>query len=299
VVDSALLQIFLNHCSVERGLSKNTLAAYKRDLTKFQKFLLEMGSSLELTTSLQIIDFISHLRRSGLGESSIARHVVAIRTFYAFVAKDQKKENVALEVLPPKIPKRLPKALSIDAVSRMIDSCNESMSGLRDRALLETLYATGARVSEITALNTGDIGRNEGSTLTVRVRGKGGKERLVPLGSYAQHALDQYLTRARPALAKSSGESAIFLSEKRGSRLTRQSAWQIVLRSAERAGLLEEVSPHALRHSFATHLLDGGADIRVVQELLGHSSVTTTQIYTLVTIDKLRESYINAHPRAK
>jgi integrase/recombinase XerD len=161
------------------------------------------------------------------------------------------------------------------------------------------LYATGARVSEVIALNIGDIGRSEGATLTVRVRGKGGKERLVPLGSYAQNALDQYLTRVRPAFAKTSDQGAVFLNEKQGSRLSRQSAWQIVMKAATKAGLEEEVSPHALRHSFATHLLDGGADIRVVQELLGHSSVTTTQIYTLVTIDKLRESYINAHPRAK
>jgi integrase/recombinase XerD len=170
---------------------------------------------------------------------------------------------------------------------------------VRDRALIETLYATGARVSEVIALNIGDIGRSEGATLTVRVRGKGGKERLVPLGSYAQNALDQYLTRVRPAFAKTSDQGAVFLNEKQGSRLSRQSAWQIVMKAATKAGLEEEVSPHALRHSFATHLLDGGADIRVVQELLGHSSVTTTQIYTLVTIDKLRESYINAHPRAK
>lgn len=299
MVDSALLEIFLNHCSVERGLSKNTLAAYRRDLEKFREFLQSNGATLESATKDHIIEFVSTLRRSGLGESSIARHVVAIRTLYTFLAKDQKIDNVALEVLPPKIPKRLPKALSVDAVTRIIDSCGDSLSGVRDRALIETLYATGARVSEVTALNIGDIGRSEGATLTVRVRGKGGKERLVPLGSYAQNALDQYLTRVRPAFAKTSDQGAVFLNEKQGSRLSRQSAWQIVMKAATKAGLAEEVSPHALRHSFATHLLDGGADIRVVQELLGHSSVTTTQIYTLVTIDKLRESYINAHPRAK
>lgn len=299
MVDSALLEIFLNHCSVERGLSKNTLAAYRRDLEKFLEFLKSNGTTLESASKDHIIEFVSTLRRSGLGESSIARHVVAIRTLYAFLAKDQKIDNVALEVLPPKIPKRLPKALSVDAVTRIINSCGDSLSGVRDRALIETLYATGARVSEVTALNIGDIGRSEGATLTVRVRGKGGKERLVPLGSYAQNALDQYLTRVRPAFAKTSDQVAVFLNEKQGSRLSRQSAWQIVMKAATKAGLTEEVSPHALRHSFATHLLDGGADIRVVQELLGHSSVTTTQIYTLVTIDKLRESYINAHPRAK
>lgn len=299
MVNSPLLQIFLNHCSVERGLSKNTLAAYSRDLEKYERFLERTGKSLTTAETSNIYDFILALRTDGLHDSSIARHVVAIRTLYAFLDKDQKIVNIAKDVLPPRIPKRLPKALAVDAVTSMIESCSEDQGGIRDRALIETLYATGARVSEAINLNVSDIGRSDGSTMTVRVRGKGGKERLVPLGSYAQTALDQYLTRVRPSFVKSTHEDALFLNEQRGSRLSRQSAWSVVMNAAKRAGLKDEISPHALRHSFATHLLDGGADIRVVQELLGHSSVTTTQIYTLVTIDKLRESYVNAHPRAR
>lgn len=206
---------------------------------------------------------------------------------------------MAKEITPPRIPKRLPKALSISDIESLIASNSDDLSGVRDRALIETLYATGARVSEIVQLDTGDISKSDNETVTVKVRGKGGKERLVPLGKFAQHALDQYLTRSRPSLAKNSHQAALFLNEKRGTRLSRQSAWQIVMSAAKRAGIEREISPHALRHSFATHLLDGGADIRVVQELLGHSSVTTTQIYTLVTIDKLRESYASAHPRSR
>lgn len=299
MANSALIEIFLNHCAVERGLSKNTIAAYRRDLNKFHEFLF--GKSQDVTTaqSADITEFLQGLRISGLGESSIARHAVAIRSLFAFLAKDQGIINVAKEINPPRIPKRLPKALSITEVESLIATCSDDVSGLRDRALLETLYATGGRVSEIVQLNVGDIARSEGETTTVRVRGKGGKERLVPLGRFAQQALDQYLTRARPTFIKNHREEALFLSEKQGNRLSRQSAWSIVSQAATRAGLEKVISPHALRHSFATHLIDGGADIRVVQELLGHASVTTTQIYTLVTIDKLRESYASAHPRSR
>ena len=299
MANSALIEIFLNHCAVERGLSKNTIAAYRRDLNKFYDFLIGKNQDVTTAQSADITEFLQGLRISGLGESSIARHAVAIRSLFAFLAKDQGIINIAKEVNPPRIPKRLPKALSISEVESLIASCSDDLSGLRDRALLETLYATGGRVSEIVQLNVGDIARSEGETTTVRVRGKGGKERLVPLGRFAQQALDQYLTRARPAFIKNHREEALFLSEKQGNRLSRQSAWNIVSQAATRAGLEKVISPHALRHSFATHLIDGGADIRVVQELLGHASVTTTQIYTLVTIDKLRESYASAHPRSR
>ena len=299
MANSALIEIFLNHCAVERGLSKNTIAAYRRDLNKFHEFLFGKNQDVTTAQSADITEFLQGLRISGLGESSIARHAVAIRSLFAFLAKDQGITNIAKEVNPPRIPKRLPKALSITEVESLIGSCSEDLSGLRDRALLETLYATGGRVSEIVQLNVGDISRSEGQTTTVRVRGKGGKERLVPLGRFAQQALDQYLTRARPTFIKNHREEALFLSEKQGNRLSRQSAWSIVSQAATRAGLEKVISPHALRHSFATHLIDGGADIRVVQELLGHASVTTTQIYTLVTIDKLRESYASAHPRSR
>ena len=299
MTNQTLVEIFLNHCAVERGLSKNTVAAYRRDLDKFAIFLSEAKLAIAEATSANIIDFAGFLRKSGLSESSIARHVVAIRSLYAFLSKDQGIDNVAIDVNPPKIPKRLPKALTISDIESMIASNGEDIAGVRNKALIETLYATGARVSEIVQLNVGDISRSEGNTVTVKVRGKGGKERLVPMGKFAQHALDQYLTRSRPTMLKNAREEALFLNEKRGTRLTRQSAWQIVMKAAERAGIERDISPHALRHSFATHLLDGGADIRVVQELLGHSSVTTTQIYTLVTIDKLRESYASAHPRSR
>jgi integrase/recombinase XerD len=299
VTNQALVEIFLNHCAVERGLSKNTIAAYRRDLDKFLLFLEGQNLTISQATTMQISEFNGFLRQSQLSESSIARHIVAVRSLYAFLSKDQGIENVAKDVNPPKIPKRLPKALSIGDIELMIAAYGEDLAGIRNRALIETLYATGARVTEIIQLNIGDISRTEGDTVTVKVRGKGGKERLVPMGKFAQHALDQYLTRARPSMARSSQSDALFINEKQGSRLTRQSAWQIVMKAAEKAGIERDISPHALRHSFATHLLDGGADIRVVQELLGHSSVTTTQIYTLVTIDKLRESYASAHPRSR
>ncbi|MEY3714518.1 MAG: hypothetical protein RJB59_321 [Actinomycetota bacterium] len=299
MVNSDLLQTFLNHCLVERGLSKNTVNAYRRDLTGFVEFLLKSKVDIEDVDAESVSKFVSELRVRGLSESSIARKVVAIRSWYAFMEKDAGVKNKVKEYLPPKIPKRLPKALTIDEVSRLINSCDDSIIGIRNRALLEVLYATGARVSEVVLLNTADITKSEDSVVTVKVKGKGGKERLVPLGSFAQKALDQYLVRARPVLLKKKSTAALFLNETLGTRLSRQSGWQVVKDSADRAKITSEVSPHSLRHSFATHLLDGGADIRVVQELLGHSSVTTTQIYTLVTIDKLRESYIAAHPRAR
>lgn len=298
MVNSDLLQTFLNHCLVERGLSKNTVNAYRRDLTGFVEFLLKSKVDIEEVDAESVSKFVSELRVRGLSESSIARKVVAIRSWYAFMEKDAGVKTEVKEYLPPKIPKRLPKALTIDEVSRLINSCDDSIIGIRNRALLEVLYATGARVSEVVLLNTADITKSEDSVVTVKVKGKGGKERLVPLGSFAQKALDQYLVRARPVLLKKKSTAALFLNETLGTRLSRQSGWQVVKDSADRAKITSEVSPHSLRHSFATHLLDGGADIRVVQELLGHSSVTTTQIYTLVTIDKLRESFIAAHPRA-
>lgn len=299
MVSSDSLQTFLNHCLVEKGLSKNTVNAYRRDLGSFVVFLEEAGTAIESVNSDTVSAFVSQLRITGLSESSIARKVVAIRSWFNFLEKELGIQNLVKEYLPPKIPKRLPKALTIEEVSRLINACDESITGIRNRALLELLYATGARVSEVVSLNVTDISRSEDSVVTVKVKGKGGKERFVPVGSYAQNALDQYLVRSRPILLKKSNVSALFLNESLGTRLSRQSGWQVVKDSAERAKIASEVSPHSLRHSFATHLLDGGADIRVVQELLGHSSVTTTQIYTLVTIDKLRESYISAHPRSK
>lgn len=299
----ARLSTFLSHLRVERGLSPNTLVAYERDLGAFIAFLDEKSLNLANLKAENIIEFIALKRSKGLAESSIARMTVSIRSFYRFLAKEEGIEDIARDLVPPRIPKRLPKALTISEITMILDAPSREGMGIRDRALLELLYATGARVSELIALNLEDIKNSAGENAefrTLRLLGKGRKERLVPVGSFARAALDQYLTRLRPTLAKLENQKsarALFLNQ-RGGRLSRQAAWKIVLDSAQRAGLEKDVSPHALRHSFATHLLDGGADVRVVQELLGHASVTTTQIYTLVTIDKLRESYASAHPRA-
>lgn len=295
--NSARLQSFLSHLGVERGLSGNTLSSYRRDLQKLLEFLDSRNMSFDSVQVEELREFITTERSKGLSESTLARLTVAVRSLFRFLAKDQGLLDAAKELQPPTIPKRLPKALTIAEINALLSAPSEEGMGIRDRALLELLYATGARVSEIVALNLDDIRSSGESITTIRVLGKGKKERIVPVGSFAKKAVDQYLTRVRRGLLKGS-EPALFLNS-RGGRLTRQSAWAIVLESAKRAGIQRDISPHALRHSFATHLLDGGADIRVVQELLGHSSVTTTQIYTLVTIDKLRESYASAHPRAR
>lgn len=239
---------------------------------------------------------------SPLAASSAGRAVVAVRGLHAFaLAEGIAAADPARPVRPPAPPRRLPKAISIAEVERLLQVPGGGPPQLRDRALLELLYGTGARISELTGLDVDDLDLAAGGTpAVVRLAGKGGKQRMVPVGGYARQALDAYLVRARPVLAASarSGQPspAVFLNA-RGGRLTRQGAWGVLRAAAERAGLAD-VSPHTLRHSFATHLLDGGADVRVVQELLGHASVTTTQIYTLVTVDKLREVYAASHPRA-
>ena len=295
-----LLQSFLSHIGVERGLSKNTLAAYQRDLVKLSAFLENRNLTFTSAKRTDLVDFLSSLRAAGLVEASIARVTVSIRTFYRFLAKDRNLEDIGRDLIPPTIPKRLPKALSVAEIESLISAAPLEGMGIRDRAMLELLYATGARVSEIISLNVEDVRQSEaqsGEITTIRLFGKGRKERIVPMGTFAKKAVEDYLVRLRPTLLK--GDQKALLLNVRGGRISRQSAWNIVLDTAERCGLSGRVSPHALRHSFATHLLDGGADIRVVQELLGHASVSTTQIYTLVTIDKLRESYALAHPRAK
>jgi integrase/recombinase XerD len=297
---------FFNYLSIEKGLSSNTTAAYRRDLERFFHYLSINQLNLAQVTAEELVDYVSWLRgRSNtefkIGESSIARNIISLRSYFTYLSKEHQYSNPTLNFYPPKIPKRLPKALTVEQIMSILEISGDDLISLRDRALLELLYATGGRVTEIINLNTTDIStiKNEDSEITtVRVKGKGGKERVVPIGSFGLTAVSDYLTRSRPTLSKVLTQKALFLNQ-RGGRLTRQSAWSIVTNRAARAGLAEVVTPHSMRHSFATHLLDGGADIRVVQELLGHASVTTTQIYTLITIDRLRESYASAHPRSK
>mgnify|MGYP000885503887 FL=1 len=297
---------FFNYLSIEKGLASNTISAYRLDIEKFFHYLSTNQLSLEQVTPEQLSSYVAWLRgmentEFKIGESSIARNIISIRSYFTYLAKEHKFNNPSSNFKPPKIGKRLPKALTIDQVMSMLNIAGTDLISSRDKALVELLYATGARVSELINLNTLDISTSDtqaGATTTVKLKGKGGKERVVPIGSFAVAAVNDYLVRSRPTLLKVSTQKALFLNQ-RGGRLSRQSAWNLVANAAQRAGLSDQVTPHSMRHSFATHLLDGGADIRVVQELLGHSSVTTTQIYTLITIDHLRESYANAHPRSK
>lgn len=296
---------YLDQLRIERGLSSNSISSYSRDLQKFEAFLQASNRDFEKLSPQNLTDFEVSLKSLGLALSSINRTLSAVKGFYKYVSLEFDISNPTLEIVSAKIARKLPKALSVEEVTKLIESAKregDAMS-LRDFAILELLYSSGGRVSEIVGVNTADISISktaDGDVTVLKLRGKGSKERLVPLGKFAVAAIEDYFTRTRPALAakNSKSEPALFLNA-RGKRLSRQSAWQIVLDAAVATGLEGKVSPHVFRHSYATHLLDGGADIRVVQELLGHSSVTTTQIYTLITIDKVRETYSTAHPRAK
>lgn len=307
-VDRAITD-YLQHMGVERGLAANTLSAYRRDLARYARHLARAGRQRpEEITRRDVTGFVQALSDgsdggSALGVRSAARTVVAVRGLHKFWALEGvMPADPASDVHPPMPGKRLPKAITVDEVTRILEAAGtDTATGLRDRALLEFLYSTGARISEAVGLDVDDIslqGDDEPGPAIVRLFGKGSKERLVPLGSYGARALDAYLVRGRPLLAaKGKGTPALFLNA-RGGRISRQSAWTILKAAAEKANITKDVSPHTLRHSFATHLLEGGADVRVVQELLGHASVTTTQVYTLVTADTLREIYAAAHPRA-
>lgn len=295
---------FLDHLRIERGLSTNTLDSYRRDLKLFACVAQRQGVKFDAIDSGFIEKFHIEIHKD-LAPSSTNRIESTLRTFYKYVVSEFGLPNPTLNLETMKIPRKLPKALSIDQIISMIEAADRPgiATSLRDRALLELLYGTGARVSELIGINLLDISStssDSGEITTLKLRGKGGKERIVPIGSFATKALLDYQVRVRPTLIskQKKTDSALFLNS-RGTRLSRQSAWHIVLEAATAVGLQESVSPHVFRHSYATHLLDGGADIRVVQELLGHASVTTTQIYTLVTIDKIRESYSSAHPRAQ
>ena len=303
---------YLDHLLVERGLAKNSMSAYRRDLARYGEYLAKIGAvSFAEVTPVQVSDFLVALRlgdvdHPALAPSSAARTVIAVRGLHSFLAKEGiTATDPARTVKPPGIVKRLPKALSFADIEKLLAQVGVGSKTdlpvlvMRDQALLELLYGTGARISELIDLSLDEVATLSAALPILRLRGKGNKERLVPVGSHALTSLERYLVRARPVLAaKGKGDAALFLNA-RGGKLSRQSAWTILQQTAVRAGLAGSVSPHTMRHSFATHLLENGADVRVVQELLGHASVTTTQIYTMVTVDQLREVYATSHPRAK
>ena len=297
----ASLERYLRHSSIERGLSANTISAYRRDLTAYLDLLSESGirHPAEITPT-EVAAFSRRLatrHEAPLAASSVSRMLSSVRNFHRYLLDEgQVETDAAADATSPKLPSRLPKAITIEEMASVLAATEgDTPQALRDRALLELLYATGARISEAVALNVDDVIDDD----VVRLFGKGGKQRIVPLGSYARAAIDAYLVRVRPTLAtRGLATPALFLGL-RGQRVSRQNAWLIIRAAAERARLGVEISPHTFRHSFATHLLAGGADVRVVQELLGHSSVATTQIYTLVTADALRDMYTTAHPRAR
>ncbi|MFD0903121.1 site-specific tyrosine recombinase XerD [Actinomadura sediminis] len=304
---AAAVDAYLGHLAVERGLAANTLSAYRRDLSRYLRVMGAMGrTAVDQITEHDVRGFLLVLREGDpdhppLSAGSAARALVAVRGLHRFALREGlAPDDPAHGVKPPTPPRRLPKAISVQDVERLLAAASGGADaggarGLRDRALLELLYGSGARISEAVGLDVDDLDLDEG---VARVAGKGGKDRVVPVGDYAVRAVGAYLVRARPELAAAGrGGPALFLNA-RGGRLSRQGAWMVLRAAAERARL-SDVSPHTLRHSFATHLLDGGADVRVVQELLGHASVTTTQVYTLVTVQLLREVYATSHPRAR
>ncbi len=296
---------YLDHITIERGLSANTVAAYRRDLERYVQWcsgrsIVEIGEVGEN----DVADFAASLRQPAgdhpaLSASSAARVVVSVRTFHRFAAREGlTPTDPARDVRPSAIPRRLPKALPYEQVQALIDNAGDvdTPEGLRDRALVEFLYGTGTRISEAVGLDVDDV---DLESLTVVVTGKGDKQRMLPIGEFAADALSAYLVRGRPALApRGKGGPRLFLNSL-GRPLSRQSAYAVLQAAGHRAQITSAVSPHTLRHSFATHLLERGADVRVVQELLGHASVTTTQIYTMVTVDTLREVYATSHPRAR
>jgi integrase/recombinase XerD len=295
---------YLDFLAVERGLSKNTLAAYRRDLRRYAAYLRSGGTvDAAAADERAVAGFLGWLSDSSRGDgkryraSSVARALSVVRTFHGFlVSEGDATASPAQGVARPKVPRTLPRPLSVDeAAAVMAAPPDGEVAGMRDRAILETLYGAGVRISELVGLDIDDVDLEDGC---VRVVGKGNKEREVPLGRFAAAAISSYVTRGRPSLARSRSGAALFLNM-RGGRLTRQGAAHVLKAAVRRAGLEKRVTPHTLRHSFATHLLEGGADVRVVQELLGHASLTTTQIYTLVTADRLREEYFSAHPRAR
>lgn len=298
---------YLNYLRGERGLAVNTIAAYGRDLSLWARFCSSRKIAARRVTAEDVTEFLGRLRdglepaTKPLAPTSVARILVAVRSFYRYLAAESRIDrDPTSKVGSPKRGRSLPKAISVTDVERFIAQPSQSPLGKRDRAILETLYGSGLRISELVSLDVDDVDLDDGSIL-VRT-GKGSRSRRVPVGREARSALETYLVSVRPGLLeRTSGgtaRGALFLNA-RGGRLTRQGTWKVLKTHAVAAGLDEAVSPHTLRHSFATHMLDAGADIRVVQELLGHASLSTTQVYTLVSDSRLREVYLSSHPRAK
>jgi integrase/recombinase XerD len=296
-----VVEAFLHHLAVERGSAANTLRAYRSDLARYLDHLAARGiDDLARVREADVAAFVPALRSgpAALAASSAARALAAVRGLHRFAVRDALvPEDVARDVVPPALPMRLPRTLTVDEVEQLLAGCvGDGPGPLRDRALLELLYSTGARISEAVGIDLDDL---DAGARTVLLHGKGGRQRIVPVGRPALAAVEAYLVRARPELAARGRGNAALLLNARGGRLSRQSAWHALRGAADAAGLTSAVSPHTLRHCFATHLLAGGADVRVVQELLGHASVSTTQVYTHVTVDTLREVYATSHPRAR
>jgi len=292
-----LIGQFLNFLSVERGLARNTISSYRADLTRFLSRLKARGvTSVDAASKGDLKEYIIYLKERGLAANSISRNLAAIKTFYKFLVNEKRvRENIASHLESPKLWKKLPNALSVDEVDRLISAPDlRSWRGIRDRASLELLYATGMRVSELTALTLDSVNMDVGF---IRCVGKGSKERIIPMGRKAKKALAKYLGRSRARLAGKRGrESALFLT-RLGGGMSRQNFWKMLKRYARKAGIKKEITPHILRHSFATHLLERGADLRIVQEMLGHADISTTQIYTHVDKERLKSIHHKYHPR--
>jgi len=291
-----LIHEFINYLSVERGLAMNTLESYGRDLRQYSQFLGEDDADLDAVSRTTIINYLLFLQKQGKATATIARRLAALKAFYQFLVREKRiKSDPTVNLESPKLEKRLPRVLTVNEVERLLAQPDPAQpSGLRDRAMLELLYATGIRVSELVSLNTVDVNLETGY---IRCTGKGSKERIVPLGTLAIQSVREYTEQGRSKLVKDQEETALFVNH-HGHRLTRQGFWKIVKKYADDAGIEKEITPHTLRHSFATHLLENGADLRSVQEMLGHADISTTQIYTHITKGRLKEVYARTHPRA-
>lgn len=288
---------FINYLAVDRKLAKNTLESYGRDLRQFQHYLTDhKNKKLEESNQAAILDYLNHLRQQGKAASTISRNIAAIKSFYQYLLRDSYLNVDPTEKLEtPKFEKKLPKILSVMEVEELLKQPgNKLPSDMRDKAMLELLYATGIRVSEIIGLNISDVNLDMGY---IKCHGKGSKERLVPLGSIAVKSVHEYINKGRPKIVRTYEEAILFVNH-HGSQLTRQGFWKIIKKYAQKANITKEITPHILRHSFATHLLENGADLRSVQEMLGHADISTTQIYTQITKNPLKEVYDRTHPRA-